>query len=225
MRVKQTNDATRKAEDLAESFEDKEYRHHYIAKQIQQMLAIQIRLLREREGLSQAALGERADIAQPQISRLEDSDKPGVTLATLERIAEAFDVGLVVHFAPFSEIVDWNAGLPVPGLDNETYTPKVAGRRQPMDRRPLESTITTAILKALNTMPDTYAIKLHGSMYSHAGTPDLCVVRRGQAYFLEVKRPGAKSTPAQVAEMARWTGVGAICVVVRSVQEAVEAVG
>ena len=99
-------------------------------------------------------------------------------------------------------------------------------------RSPLESTVTTAILKALNAMPDTYAVKLHGSMYGRAGTPDILCVRAqsyqwqcGQAYFLEVKRPGQKPTPAQLAEMARWTGVGAICCVVRTVQEALEAVG
>ena len=96
-------------------------------------------------------------------------------------------------------------------------------------RATLESTVTVAILKALNAMPDTYAIKLHGSMYGRVGTPDILCVQHhmgvvGQAYFLEVKRPGAKPTPAQVAEMARWTGVGAVCCVVRSVQEAVEAV-
>ena len=97
------------------------------------------------------------------------------------------------------------------------------------NRAPLESTVTTAILKALNALPDTYAVKLHGSMYGRAGTPDILVVRHqhvdiGQAFFLEVKRPGQKPTPAQLAEMAKWTGVGAVCVVVRSVQEAVEAV-
>ena len=101
-------------------------------------------------------------------------------------------------------------------------------------RATLESTVTTAILRALNAMPDTYAIKLHGSQFSRVGTPDILCVRQswcespdwtyGQAYFLEVKRPGAKPTPAQLAEMARWTGVGAVCAVVRNVQEAVDAV-
>ena len=123
-------------------------------------------------------------------------------------------------------------------------------------RAPLESAITTAILRAINALPDTYAVKLHGSQFSRVGTPDILVVRLreglsplepnrvgtanapleprigrvrlddyGQAYFLEVKRPGQKPTPAQLAEMARWTGVGAVCCVVRTVQEAMEAVG
>ena len=105
------------------------------------------------------------------------------------------------------------------------------------NRAPLESPVTTAILKTLNALPDTYAVKLHGSMYGRVGTPDILVVRLrawegepilgeyGQAYFLEVKRPGAKPTPAQLAEMAKWTDVGAVCCVVRSVQEALDAVG
>ena len=108
---------------LVENFKDKDYRHRYVANQIQELLAAQIRLLRSREELSQKQLGERAGIQQPQISRLEDFDKPGVTLKTLERLAEAFDVGLVVRFAAFGEIVDWTAGLDVPGLGNDSYAP------------------------------------------------------------------------------------------------------
>ena len=38
-------------------------------------------------------------------------EKPGgahFTLETLKRLAEAFDVALVVRFAPFSELLDWS---------------------------------------------------------------------------------------------------------------------
>ena len=87
-------------------------------------------------------------------------------------------------------------------------------------RSPREAVITTAILRALRAVPGTYAIKLHGSLYSTAGTPDLLVVHNGRAFLLEVKRPGQKPTPVQLSEMARWTGAGATSAVVYGVPDA-----
>jgi hypothetical protein len=51
-------------------------------------------------------------MTQGRISILENPDYEGaVNVRTLEKLASAFDVGLIVRFAPFSEIVDWTSGL------------------------------------------------------------------------------------------------------------------
>jgi len=42
---------------------------------------------------------------QPRISALEDHEFDNVEIATLRRIASAFDVALVVQFVPFSQVV------------------------------------------------------------------------------------------------------------------------
>ena len=60
------------------------------------------RLVYERRmelGLSQVELAERADMTQPQLSRLEGG---GVTptIPLLERLAAALEVDLVIDFAP-----------------------------------------------------------------------------------------------------------------------------
>jgi transcriptional regulator with XRE-family HTH domain len=54
---------------------------------------------RRELGLSQAELAERADMTQPQLSRLEGG---GVTptIPLLERLAGALEVDLVIDFAP-----------------------------------------------------------------------------------------------------------------------------
>lgn len=97
-----------------------------------------------------------------------------------------------------------------------------------------EAAITTAILKALNALPSTVAIKLHGGPYSTAGMPDILVVHEeqdeelsfwGQAYFLEVKLPGKKPTEIQERRMAQLRDAGAVCAVVHNVAEAMEVVG
>ena len=57
-------------------------------------------------------MGNRADgIAQPTISQLEDPNYGRFSLATLIKLAEAFDVGLAVRFVPFGELVDWTTNL------------------------------------------------------------------------------------------------------------------
>ena len=89
---------------------------------------------------------------------------------------------------------------------------------------PSEKSIVNAILKRLKSLDQCYAIKLHGSMYSTRGTPDVLCVKDGQAYLLEVKQPGKKPTAIQEQEISKWNGAKAIARVVTSVQEALEAV-
>lgn len=83
-----------------------------------------------------------------------------------------------------------------------------------------ESSIVRACLKALNAIPGCKAVKVHGNAYTRAGTPDLDVCYRGQAYKLEVKVPGARPTPIQVHELAEWARAGAVTGVVYSADEA-----
>ena len=83
----------------------------------------------------------------------------------------------------------------------------------------LEKTITRRILKALNARPDTIAIKTHGSVYGQAGMPDIIGCVDGNAFALEVKRPGGKATPLQKVWLRRWRTAGAYAGVVRSMAD------
>lgn len=87
-----------------------------------------------------------------------------------------------------------------------------------------ESTLTARILKALNRLPRTKAIKLHGSAYQEAGTPDILCVSWGVPFLLEVKMPGEKPEPIQRHRMRQWCEAGAGSGVVSSVEEAVDVV-
>jgi transcriptional regulator with XRE-family HTH domain len=94
-------------------------------------LAFQIRSLRDREEWSQGQLAEKVGMNQNAISRLENPNYGKATITTLKRIAAAFDVGLVIRFVPFSQMVDWVSGtshideglspdsLRVPSFDEE----------------------------------------------------------------------------------------------------------
>lgn len=64
----------------------------------------QIRAMRERLRMSQQELAEEVGMGQARISLLENPNYQGLSLATLKRIANAFDVALVVRFEPFSKL-------------------------------------------------------------------------------------------------------------------------
>ena len=61
---------------------------------------------------------------QNAISRLESSNYGKPTITTLKRLAASMDVGLIVRFVPFSEMIDWVSGTPrtVEGLTSIALT-------------------------------------------------------------------------------------------------------
>ena len=111
---------------MIDSLRDKEYRDLFVAAHIRNEIAFQIRAIRESLGWTQAELGERiGGKVQESISQWENPNYGKFTLNTLRRLASAFDVGLVVRFAPFSELVDWitqpsPADIAVPIFDHDT---------------------------------------------------------------------------------------------------------
>lgn len=72
-----------------------------------------------------------------------------------------------------------------------------------------EANLVRRVLAELNSWPDTYAIKTHGSRFGRAGTPDILGSRYGQIFLLELKAPGRKPTVIQRKELARWRASGA----------------
>jgi len=96
-----------------EELRNKEYRDAFVAEHINTGVPFQIRALREEKGRewTQKELGVRARMAQETISRIEDPNYGKLTLKTLKRLASAFDVGLMIRFVPFSELVEWELHL------------------------------------------------------------------------------------------------------------------
>jgi transcriptional regulator with XRE-family HTH domain len=95
---------------LSESAEirNKEYRHGLINAQIEVDLPLQIRALRKQLVGTQPDLANLTGMKQSRISDMEKPGKVHFSLETLRRLAEAFDVALIVRFAPFSEFLDWS---------------------------------------------------------------------------------------------------------------------
>jgi transcriptional regulator with XRE-family HTH domain len=74
--------------------------------------AAQIRAMREKRGWSQQELANKVGMGQARISLLENPNYQNLSLVTLKRIANVFDVALLVRFVPFSKLFEM--------LDSET---------------------------------------------------------------------------------------------------------
>jgi transcriptional regulator with XRE-family HTH domain len=95
---------------LLEEIKDPEYRRGLVEAHAKDTIAFQVRQLRKVRGWEQRDLARELGNPklQPMISRYENPDYGRYSITTLLELAAAFDVALVVRFAPFSELVEWD---------------------------------------------------------------------------------------------------------------------
>ena len=67
--------------------------------------------LREQRELTQEQFGTAVGMSQEMVSRIEDPNYGTLTLKTLKKIAAGLDIGLMVRFVPFGELVEWEANI------------------------------------------------------------------------------------------------------------------
>lgn len=92
-------------ERLKRDFRDKETRDTYCDEFLNAEIATQIKVLREQQGLTQAALAELAKMAPERISVLEDVNYSSWTINVLRRLAKALDLRLSVKFESFGSFL------------------------------------------------------------------------------------------------------------------------
>lgn len=114
------------AECFNELQKSKEYREAYVAAHVRNGIAFQLRTMRGARGWDQKELASRLGNVklQPVVSRYENPDYGRYSISTLLELADVYDVALVVRFAPFNEVVEWEskiseANLNVPSFDDE----------------------------------------------------------------------------------------------------------
>ena len=92
---------------MFQKIKDKGYRNRFIEGQIKTGIPFQVRALRAARKLTQKQLGEEAKIPQTVVSRIENGSGGSLSIKTLLRLAEAFDVALVVRFEPIDKLINW----------------------------------------------------------------------------------------------------------------------
>lgn len=91
---------------LTRFFLNREYRRSYVESFLNTSIAAQIKADREKRGWSQGQLAELAGMKQSRISALENVSFEGWSLKALRRLAEAFDLVLVVRFESFGKVIE-----------------------------------------------------------------------------------------------------------------------
>lgn len=85
-------------------------RARFVESHLDKKLALQIRSL--RGDLSQEDMEQKVGIKQQALSRLENPLYGKATITTLKKIAAGCDVGLLVEFVPYSQLVNRVSGTP-----------------------------------------------------------------------------------------------------------------
>lgn len=96
---------------LISNLRDRDYRSAFVSSRINNFLAFQIRALRQKKEWSQIELAKRLKTSQNAVSRMENPSYGKHSITTLKRLGEIFDVGVVVWFVPFSELIKKVANL------------------------------------------------------------------------------------------------------------------
>ena len=110
---------------LIEKLQNKEYRDSFVSSNIDVGVAFQIRALRKQRNYTQKKIAEISGMRQERISALENpSNTPNIS--TLKKIANAFDVGLIVRFISIGELLEWqinlsNESLNAPSFNEDHY--------------------------------------------------------------------------------------------------------
>ncbi len=90
-------------------FKSRKYRESFVESHLSSTVAAQIQTMRHDRSMTQADLAALSGMKQSRISVLEDPDNKSLSIATLRRIAAAFDVALVIRFVPFSAVARWSS--------------------------------------------------------------------------------------------------------------------
>ena len=79
------------------------------------------------------------------------------------------------------------------------------------DKRLEYSSVVVPILQYLNSLPNTKAINIHGSVYSERGTPDIIGCTKSRFFAFECKRDDKEDLePIQYWRLGEWFSVGAV---------------
>lgn len=152
---------------LSRALQQPEYRHAYANDFLNAFIAAQIKALRDQRGWTQVELAERAGMKQSRISTMENVNYEGWSVRTLARLAEAFDVTLVVKFASFgTRLADIESFAPEaltvpPFSDDPAFAAPIIGSAEdilraatrPAGNRSNDSALVTALLSSTQTAP------------------------------------------------------------------------
>jgi transcriptional regulator with XRE-family HTH domain len=133
----------KRKKNLIKKLRNKKYREAFVSEHIDTGIPFQIRALRNQRKWKQIDLAKHAEMKQERISLLEDPNYSKFTLATLKKLASAFNVGLIVRFVPISDLVEWELGLTSDSLKAVSFDQDDYFKERPEGISPIPQAIAT----------------------------------------------------------------------------------
>lgn len=97
---------------ILSEFSDKEFRDGYVESRVRNLIAYQIRALRDQRNLSQKQLAEKLPHGtQSAVSRAEDPEYGRLSVTSLLELASAFDVGVTIKFCNHEDFLAQTANI------------------------------------------------------------------------------------------------------------------
>ncbi|MCU1338743.1 MAG: putative transcriptional regulator, family [Bryobacterales bacterium] len=153
---------------------NKEYRHGLVNAQIEIDLPLQIRALRKKLVGTQPDLAQLTGMKQSRISAMEKPGGVHFTLETLKRLAEAFDVALVVRFAPFSELIHWSDSFDPDSFQVASYEQEIEQSKSVLDRYSIRNyRVPAGTLRVISAIPPQSKESIYSPVGSGGSTQDI----------------------------------------------------
>lgn len=151
---------------LLDELRDKESREIFAAEHVTTGIPFQLHALREKLGVTQAELARRAKMAQERISVLEDPNYEFIPkINTLLKLANVFDVPLIVKFGTWEELFNWETGLSPDLLAPQTFDESLEnlkaianGWTVTVPQTVVGTTAMSGNIETLKTLPVVYRV-------------------------------------------------------------------
>jgi transcriptional regulator with XRE-family HTH domain len=115
------NTLNREKEAIKSRLQSREHREAFVSACVDQTIPFQVRAIRLAKKWTQKDLANKIGMKQERISTCENPNYGNFSLRTLKQLAAAFDVALIVRFAPFSELVEWEVNISPQSLELPSF--------------------------------------------------------------------------------------------------------
>jgi transcriptional regulator with XRE-family HTH domain len=159
--------------ELLEKLQDPEYRSEFISSEIDVGLPMQIRAMREQREWSQSFVAEKTGTKQPRFSLMEKPGYGNFSLNTLKKLASLFDVGLIVSFVPWGEMISFveslsRKRLSIASFDNDRKGLALAYSRKKQTTEAISSQLSLCFSTGSETSI-SHAVRATAATYEYVG--------------------------------------------------------
>lgn len=136
--------------------EKKSYREGYVQAQKAVGLAFQIGALRKSKGWTEGELADRCGWSKDRQIEIETVGGDELTWETLQALASAFDIGIMVKFASFGEMVEAENSFDPNTFDVLGFNED--GLRQTKPKRLKSAQVDSVVLKLVSNVAEEKAV-------------------------------------------------------------------